>query len=55
VIPAIEMAKRRKYPLSDMISHRFPLEKAEHALALVGGDLPGEYPMKVVLDPAMTN
>jgi threonine dehydrogenase-like Zn-dependent dehydrogenase len=48
------MARRRKYPFTDMISHRFPLEKAEHALALVGGDLPGESPMKVVLDPAMS-
>lgn len=54
VEPAIEMAKRRKYPLTDMISHRFSLEQAEHALALVGGDIPGETPMKVVLDPAMT-
>lgn len=55
VVPAIEIAKRRRYPLGDMISHRFPLEKAKYALALVGGDLPGESPMKVVLDPAMTD
>lgn len=55
VVPAIEMAKRRKYPLKDMISHRIPLEKAGYALALVGGDIQGESPMKVVLDPDMSN
>jgi alcohol dehydrogenase len=55
VVPAIEMAKRKKYPFKDMISHRFPLEKAEHALALVGGDLPGETCMKVVLDPSLSH
>jgi alcohol dehydrogenase len=54
VVPAIKMAKQKKYPLKDMISHRFPLEKAEYALALVGGDLPGETCMKVVLDPGMS-
>jgi alcohol dehydrogenase len=53
VVPAIEMAKRRKYPLKDMISHRLPLEKAGQALALVAGAVPGETPMKVVLDPSL--
>jgi alcohol dehydrogenase len=53
--PAIEIAKRRKYPLKDMISHRLPLEKAGYALALVGGDIQGESSMKVVLDPDMPN
>jgi len=34
-----------------MISHRFPLEKAEDAIKLVGGEIEGETPLKVVLDP----
>ncbi|WP_419660676.1 alcohol dehydrogenase, GroES family [Desulfosarcina variabilis str. Montpellier] len=54
VTAAIEMVKRKGYPFKDMISHRLPLEKARHALALVGGDLPGETCMKVVLDPSMS-
>ncbi len=54
VVPAIEMAKRRKYPFRALISHRLPLEKARHALALVGGEVPGETPMKVVLDPSLS-
>lgn len=52
---AIQIARRRKYPLGEMISHRYPLEKAEQALALVGGHLPEQaLPLKVVLDPQMT-
>jgi alcohol dehydrogenase len=53
VEPAIRMASRKTYPLAEMISHRLPLERAEHALHLVGGDIPGETPMKVVLDPSL--
>jgi len=49
---AIKIASRDKYPLSEMISHRFPLEKAEDAIRLVGGEIKGETPLKVVLDPA---
>jgi alcohol dehydrogenase len=54
VTAAIKMIRRKQYPFTDMISHRFPLEKARQALALVGGELPGETCMKVVLDPTMS-
>jgi alcohol dehydrogenase len=50
---AIKLAERGKYPLDEMISHRFPLEKAEDAVKLVGGMVPGETPLKVILDPAL--
>ena len=50
---AIKLAGRGKYPLEQMISHRFPLEKAEDAITLVGGKVPGETPLKVVLDPSL--
>jgi alcohol dehydrogenase len=50
---AIGIARKGKYPLQEMISHRFPLEKAEEAVLLVGGELEGEMPLKVVLDPRM--
>ena len=50
---AIKLANRGGYPLDRMISHRFPLEKAEDALNLVGGKVQGKTPMKVVLDPAL--
>ena len=51
VRPAIKMAKSGRYPFEELISHRFGLEQAEHAVRLVGGEIKGESPMKVVLDP----
>jgi alcohol dehydrogenase len=51
---AIELARRRRYPIQDMISHRFPLERAEEAVRLVGGEGPGEPPLKVVIDPTLS-
>ncbi len=53
VEPAIKIAASGKYPLQDMVTHRFPLEDALHALKLVGGEIPGETAMKVVLDPSL--
>lgn len=50
---AIKIAASGKYPLTEMVSHRFPLEKAEEAVKLVGGESQGEAPLKVVLDPAL--
>jgi len=47
------LAGQDKYPLAEMISHRFPLERAEEAVKLVGGEIEGKPPLKVVLDPAL--
>ena len=41
VEPAIEMAKRRKYPFTDMISHRFPRKRPNTPWRLWAGNLPG--------------
>ena len=51
VEPAIKIARSGKYPLEEMISHRFPLEKAEDAVRLVAGEKPKENPIKVVIAP----
>lgn len=53
VRPAVKMARQGKYPLDRLVSHRFPLEEAERALRLVGGEEPGQMPLKVVLDPKL--
>jgi alcohol dehydrogenase len=50
---AIKLVRRKKYPLEEMISHRFPLREAERAVRLVGGEYEGELPLKVVLDPSI--
>jgi len=50
---AIAIAEKNKYPLEDMISHRFPLHLAKKAVELVEGVDNGEAPLKVVIDPNM--
>lgn len=53
VRPAINMARSGRYPFEEIITHRFPLHKAEEAVRLVAGEKEGEMPLKVVLDPGM--
>lgn len=48
---AIKMAGLKKYPLADLITHKLPLAQAERAVRLVAGEMAGETPLKVLLDP----
>ncbi len=50
VRPAIKMVKKKRFPFEDLISHCFPLEDAEKAIKLVGGE-EDEVPLKVLIDP----
>lgn len=51
--PAIKMARKGRYPLEELITHRLPLEQADYGIKLVAGQVEGELPLKVVLDPKL--
>jgi threonine dehydrogenase-like Zn-dependent dehydrogenase len=51
VIPAIHLAESGKYLLERMVTHRFPLEKAERAVKVAGGEIEGKDPIKIVIVP----
>ncbi len=51
VQPAIRLAESGKYPLEKMVTHWFPLEEAEMAVKVAGGEIKGEDPIKVVIVP----
>jgi alcohol dehydrogenase len=51
VIPATRLAESGKYPIEKMVTHRFPLEGAERAVRVAGGEVEGEDPIKVVIIP----
>jgi len=48
---AIKIGRSKRYPLEELISHRFPLERAEEAVRMVGGEYKDQSPLKVVIDP----
>jgi alcohol dehydrogenase len=51
LIRALNLIGSRRYPFGTMISHRFPLERAEDALSLVGGGGDeNDQPVKVILN-----
>lgn len=50
-IAAIKLVESGKYPFEKMVTHRFPLEKAEEALQAVGREVKGICPIKAVLIP----
>lgn len=51
VIPAIKLVESQKYALEKMVTHRYPLEKAELAVRVAGREIKGEDPIKVVIVP----
>ncbi|MBI2919359.1 MAG: zinc-binding dehydrogenase [Chloroflexi bacterium] len=50
---AIKLAASKRYALEKIVTHKFPLARAEHAVKTAGGEIPGESPIKVIIDPWM--
>lgn len=51
VAAAVKLIESRRYPMEAMVTHKFPLDKAEEAVKAVGRDIPGVYPIKAVIIP----
>lgn len=51
VKPAIKLVESRRYPLEEMVTHRYSIEEADLALRVAGGEVPEESPIKVVIVP----
>ncbi len=51
VIPAVKIIESRKYPIEKMVTHKFPLHEAEKAVLTAAREIPGEDPVKVVIEP----
>ena len=48
---ALEVIAAGAYPLDRLRTHTFPLSEAEHAIRVVGREVPGEDPVHVTLIP----
>jgi alcohol dehydrogenase len=49
VVSAIKLVESKRYPVEKMVTHRFPLEKAEEAVKTAGREIPGVFPVKTVI------
>jgi alcohol dehydrogenase len=48
---ALALAERDEFPFEKLITHHFPLERAEEAVKLVAREVDGEDPIKVAIVP----
>lgn len=48
---AIRLIEGRKHPIEKIVTHVFSLDEAERAVLVAGREVPGEDPIKVVIDP----
>ena len=47
--PAVRLIESGRFPLEKMHTHTFPLEKAEHAIKILAGEVPGEEAIHIAL------
>jgi threonine dehydrogenase-like Zn-dependent dehydrogenase len=47
--PAVKLIESGRFPLEKMHTHTFPLEKAEHAIKILAGEVPGEEAIHIAL------
>ena len=50
---ALRIIEETKFPVQQMVSHVFPLKEIEHCIRAIGGEVPGTFPTKALINPAM--
>lgn len=48
---SLRFLEQTNFPIQEMVSHVFPLEKTEHCIKAVGGEIPGLFPTKALIKP----
>lgn len=48
---AVEMLTEARYPFAELHTHRFDLTRLPEALAILGGEVPGEHPLHLTVLP----
>jgi threonine dehydrogenase-like Zn-dependent dehydrogenase len=50
---ALRIIEETKFPVEQMVSHIFPLKEIEHCIRAIGGEVPGTFPTKALINPAL--
>jgi threonine dehydrogenase-like Zn-dependent dehydrogenase len=48
---ALDLIAEARFPLDRLRTHVFPLAEAERAIQVLAGEVPGEHPVNVVIQP----
>jgi threonine dehydrogenase-like Zn-dependent dehydrogenase len=50
---ALRIIEETKFPVEQMVSHTFSLKDTEHCIRAIGGEVPGTFPTKALINPAI--
>ncbi len=50
---ALRIIEETKFPVEQMVSHVFPLKDTEYCIRAIGGEVPGVFPTKALINPAL--
>jgi len=50
---ALRIIEETKFPVEQMVSHVFPLKDTDYCLRVIGGEVPGVFPTKALINRAL--
>lgn len=51
VAKSLDIINSKKYPIEEIVTHKYTLDEAEYAVQVAGEEIEGEFPIKVVIEP----